>query len=342
MGTSEAAQPNAVADLTYPLFVSAEASRQALVFADVIAVLRAAYSVPHGPLVSPPRVVTRGEGNWLRALAAAPPGSRYMGAKIFGFGRAKSVSYLIALFEQETGALAALVDANLITAYRTAATSAVAVDRLAAAGPAALGVLGSGLEAQMHVRAIASIRPIGAMRVFSPTPANREAFAAGLGRELGIRCVAVDSAEKAVAGASIVVAAARSHDETPILRGRWLREGMLVVSIGSTLPEQREIDEDVVAACDLIVCDICEEVIEETGDMLAAKAAGVAFEHKIVSLNDLMTGAAEDRLAAARRPMFKSIGAAIQDIVVAELVLNKAVAAGLAQATPLGFLMKQT
>jgi len=329
-------------DRTFPSFVSAEASREVLVFADVIAALRAAYSVPHGPLVSPPRVVARGQGNWLRALAASPPGLRYMGAKIFGSGRAKSVSYLVALFEQETGALAALVDANLITAYRTAGTSAVAVDVIAPDGPVVLGVLGSGLEARMHVRAIAAIRPIGALRVYSPTPANREALAADLGRELGIRCVAVESAEQALEGASIVVAAARSRDETPILRGRWLREGMLVVSIGSTLPEQREIDADVVASCDLIVCDVPEEVIGETGDMLAAKAAGVAFEHKIVSLNDLVTGAVSHRLAAARRPMFKSIGAAIQDIVVAELVVNKAVAAGLAQATPLGFLMKHT
>ena len=119
-----------IADRTYPLFVSAEACRQVLVFADVINALRAAYSVPHGPLVSPPRVVTRGQGNWLRALAASPPGLRYMGAKIFGFGRAKSVSYLIALFEQETGALAALVDANLVTAYRTAATPRPIIERL--------------------------------------------------------------------------------------------------------------------------------------------------------------------------------------------------------------------
>ena len=330
------------ADRTYPLFVSAEASRQVLAFADVIAALRSAYSVPHGPQVSPPRVVARGQGNWLRALAASPPGSRYMGAKIFGAGRAKSVSYLIALFEQETGALAALVDAHFVTAYRTAGTSAVAVDAIAPAGPAVLGVLGSGLEARMHARAIAGIRPIDAMRIYSPTPANREALAADLGRELSVRCEPVASAERAVDGATIVVAAARSRDETPILRGRWLRDGMLVVSIGSTLPEQREIDADVVAACDLIVCDAPEEVAEETGDMLAAKAAGVAFEHKIASLNELMTGSVTERLALARRPMFKSVGAAIQDIVVAELVVGKAVAAGLAQATPLGFLMKHT
>ena len=327
---------------TYPLFVSAEASRQVLAFADVIAALRSAYSVPHGPLASPPRVVARGEGNWLRALAASPPGSRYMGAKIFGAGRAKSVSYLIALFEQETGALAALVDAHFVTAYRTAGTSAVAVDRLAPSGPAVLGLLGSGLEARMHARAIAAIRPIDALRIYSPTPANREALAPAGGGAPSGRGARGARAAAAVEGASIVVAAARSRDETPILRGRWLREGMLVVSIGSTLPEQREIDPDVVAACDLIVCDAPEEVAGETGDMLAAKAAGVAFEHKMASLNALMAGSVTERVAAARRPMFKSVGAAIQDVVVAELVVAKAVAAGLAQATPLGFLMKHT
>jgi len=327
---------------TGPVFISGEASRQVLAFPDVIEALRAAYSVSHGPRVSPPRVVARGEGTWLRALAAAPPNSRYMGAKIFGFGRKKWVSYLIALFEQESGALAALVDANLITAYRTAATSAVAVDCMAPAGPATVAVLGSGLEANMHARAVASIRPVNSLRVFSPTLANRQAFARALGGDLGINCTAVDSAERAVAGASIVIAAARSHDETPILHGRWLHDGMLVVSIGSTLPEQREIDEEVISVCDLIVCDVCEEVIEQTGDMLAAKAAGVSFEHKIVSLNELMMGVVSDRLETARLPMFKSIGAAIQDIVVAELVVNKAAAAGLAQPTSLCFLVKQT
>jgi len=326
----------------HPVFVSAQASRQVLAFPDVIAALRAAYAVPHKPLVSPPRVVARGDGSWLRALAAAPPNGRYMGAKVFGFGRAKSVSYLIALFEQETGALAALLDANLITAYRTAATSAVAVDRLAPAGAARLGVLGSGLEARMHVRALAAVRPISALAVYSPTAENRAAFAADLGAELGIACRAVATAEQAVSGAGVVVAAARSRDETPILHGRWLRDGMVVVSVGSTLPEQREIAVDVVAGCDLIVCDVPDEVVHETGDMLAARSAGIDFSHKIVSLNAVMTGQAAARLAAARRPMFKSVGAAIQDIVVAELAVEKAVAAGLAHKTPLGFAMKQT
>ena len=153
--------PPVAGDVVHPVFVSAETSRRVLSFPDAIAALRAAYSVPHGPSASPPRVVARSDGTDVRALAASPPQSRDMGAKLFGFGHSKQVSYLIALFERETGALAALLDANLITAYRTAATSAVAVDRLAPAGePVTLGVLGSGLEATMHVRAIAAVRPI--------------------------------------------------------------------------------------------------------------------------------------------------------------------------------------
>lgn len=331
-------------DLVHPHFVSAETTQSVLVWPEVIARLRAAYSVPHGPEISPPRVVARGaDRTWFRALAAVPPGARFMGAKLFGFGRQRSVSYLVALFEQETGALAALVDGNLVTAYRTAATSAVAVERLAAQGPIALGVLGSGLEAQMHARAIAAVRPLRELRVYSPTAHNREAFASRFAAELGVPCTPVGRPEDAVVGVDLVAAAARSHDESPILHGEWLKPGQMVVSIGSTLPDQREVDAQVVAAADLIVCDMPEEVIAETGDMIAAATAKVPFAHKIVSLNDVMAGKeAGARIAAARLPMYKSVGAALQDVVVAELAFECASKEGLTEALPIGFLMKQT
>ncbi len=341
MGLLESVRAAAALD-GKPVFVSAEASADVLAWDDVIGRLRDAYSVPHDHFASPPRVVTRSRGAWMRALAAAPPTSRYMGAKIFGMGRKKTVNYVIVLLDQETGMVAGLVDGNLVTAYRTAATSAVAVDRIAPPRAATLGVLGSGLEAQMHARAIAAVRSISALKVFSPTPARREAFADAFGHEFKVHSVAVESARAAVDGASIVLAAARSFDESPILMGEWLEPGMTVVSIGSTLPEQREIDARTVEVCDLIVCDAVEEVIEETGDMLAARASGVNFEHKVVSLNDLMCGAVSDRLASAQLPMFKSIGAAIQDVVVAELVMERAVERGLATPLPIEFLLKTT
>jgi alanine dehydrogenase len=323
-----------------PQFVSAEAIRQVLAWDEVISRLRTAYSVPHGETVSPPRTIARNEGLWLRALTAVPPGARYMGAKLFGIGRRRTLEYVVVLIDQETGQIAGFVDANLITAYRTAATSAVAVDALAKPDPEVLGLLGSGDEAQSHLRAIARVRKLKTVQVFSPTQVRREAFAEKFKQELGVDCIAVDSAEAAVSGSDIVVAAARSRNEEPILFGRWLRPGMLVVSIGSTLPEQREIDASVVEACDLIVCDVIDEVVAETGDMLAAARADIPFKHKLVSLNQLLCGKAADRGAGASIPMFKSVGAAIQDLVVAELAFDNAVAEGLATPLPINFLTK--
>ena len=94
----------------------------------------------------------------------------------------------------------------------------------------------------------------------------------------------------------------------PTLYADWIRDGATVVSIGSTVPEQREIDVGVIDRCDLIVCDAVHEVAGETGDMIAATQAGITFDDKVVSLNALMRGELTDRLAAARLPLFKSVG----------------------------------
>lgn len=334
--------PSTCAALQYPCFVSREVTQQVLEWGEMIAHLREAYSAPHTHAAHPRRVVTRGDRCWMRTLAAAPSTSRFMGAKLFGAGRSREVRYLIVLFDQETGTVAGLVDANYVTACRTGATSAVAVDQLAPHGAAVLAVLGSGAEAASHTRAISHVRKLSSVRVFSTTAERREAFATRMQAELGIPCIATKSAEAAVKESNIVVAAARSHGEKPILFGGWLNPGMLVVSIGSTVQEQREIDVSVVEACDLIVCDAIDEVIEETGDMIAAKDAGIRFEHKMLSLSELITDGKSDRIAKANLRMFKSVGAAVQDISIAELAFNKAVARGLATELPMSLSRKET
>jgi ornithine cyclodeaminase/alanine dehydrogenase len=317
-----------------PLFVPSDVVEQVLAWPEMVARLRAAYAAGIAAAANPPRVVARGERTWFRALASAPATSRYMGAKVFGMSRSRAVSYVVALMDQENGGFAGFVDAHHVTACRTGATSAVAVDKLATPGPKRLAVLGSGTEATSHIRAIAAVRPLSGLAIFSPTAANREALAAKMAAELGVPAQGAASPEEAVAGADIVAACARAKGEIPILHGAWLRPGTVVVSIGSTLPEQREIDVSVVDVCDLIVCDTVEEVVEETGDMLAATAAGIDFHHKLGSLDALVRGELDARLAKARLPMFKSVGSAIQDIVIAELAFEKAIERGLALPFP--------
>jgi ornithine cyclodeaminase/alanine dehydrogenase len=114
-----------------------------------------------------------------------------------------------------------------------------------------------------------------------------------------------------------------------------------VVSIGSTIPQQREIDASVVERSDLIICDSLEEVLTETGDMMAAQAAGMSFHDKSFSLNDLVSGACDERVSTAGIRMFKSVGGGLQDIVVAELLVRKALEAGLATPLPIQFESKR-
>jgi alanine dehydrogenase len=276
----------------------------------------------------------------MRALTAAPVGSRFMGAKVFGFGRQKNANYLIALFDQDSGLLTALVDGNVVTGLRTAATTAVVIEKLTPNRALRVGILGSGHEAHAHLQALASARPIETVSVFSPTESKRAAFAHDF-QSAGIHCSPVSEPAAAVAGADVVIAAARSYGEKPILRGEWLDEQTMVASIGSTLPEQREIDEKTIDRSDLIVCDMPDEVVAETGDMLAAAAAGISFDSKIISLNDLMSGLCDARAAQSRRPLYKSVGSAIQDVVVAGAMFEKAEAAGLAVSLPAPFLIRR-
>jgi alanine dehydrogenase len=327
-----------------PVFVSSETARAVFDWTDAIRALQSAYARPVAPKSAPPRTVAAAGKTWLRTLPAVPVGGRYYGAKIMGMAMdaaVPGVEYVIVLFDRETSRIAAFVDGNLVTGFRTAATSAAALDRLAPRGPARLAVLGSGLEATMHTRAIASVRDVTEVVVFSPTPERRAAFAEAVTRDLGIPARGASSAQEAVEGAELVLAAARSKGEQPILFGDWLTPGAIVVSIGSTIPEQREIDASVVARSDIIVCDTLEEVLEETGDMLAAQEAGMAFRDKSFSLADLMSGAIDERLKEARTRMYKSVGGGLQDIVVAELILGKAIGAGLVTPLPIEFETKR-
>lgn len=330
--------------MTRPMFISGQAAKAVFRWEDAISALQTVYALPLPAAATPPRSVGGHDGAWLRTLPAVPPGSRYFGAKLMG-GAMRSatpgVDYVIVLFDRETSAIAAFVDASLITGLRTAATSAAALDRLVKPGRARLGVLGSGLEASMHTRAFAAVRQLEEVVVFSPTPASRERFAQALGEELGVPVRTVEDARSAIDNSDIALAAARSRGEEPILFGDWLRSGMTVVSIGSTVPEQREIDVSVVERADLIICDTLEEVLHETGDMLAAGRAGISFESKSFSMNALMSGELEQQIKSASLPMFKSVGGGLQDVVVAELVFTKALEAGLAIELPIHFDTKR-
>jgi len=158
--------------------------------------------------------------------------------------------------------------------------------------------------------------------------------------ELGVPCRAVATARAAVEGASIIVGATRATDGKPPLEGAWLEPGVLVASIGATLPEHIEIDGAAISRAEIIVADMPHEVMTETGCFRAAAKEGVRFEDKFVTLNDMMLGKIDDRLRAARHPMFRSVGQSLQDLAVAELAWREAQKRGLATELPMQLVTK--
>jgi alanine dehydrogenase len=324
------------------IFLSAASTEAVFEWDAAIACIRAAYASDIAPKALPGRLVAADRSAWIRCMPAIPATGRYMGVKQISRTRNGKVIYVITLFDKETGEISHLIDGIAITALRTASTSAVALDALSDEAEIDLAVLGSGLEARMHVKAISNVRKIRSIAIFSPTEANRERFAADVRAELDVPVRATSSPEAAVRGASHVVAAARSRDESPILYGSWLSAGAVVISIGSTTPAQREVDVSVVERCDLIVADVPEELTADTGDMIAATGAGVSFGQKLFSLQELVQRRIELKVDKGAIRMFKSVGSALQDVSFAEYIASSAASEGLGLELELGFQIKQS
>jgi alanine dehydrogenase len=324
-------------------FVSESAAESLSHWKEVIGWISDGYRQQYTATEVPRRTVSSSKDAWLRVLPAIPPGTRYFGAKLMGAALTgtAAVQYVVVLFDRTSSQIAGFVDGDYVTRRRTAATSAAALDCLTPGQPISLGVLGSGFEAASHVQAIAAIRPVRELFVYSPTATRRENFADRFRKELGVPCRAVSSSQEAVGTVDVVLAAARSRGEVPILFGEWLKPGSVVVSIGSTIPTQREIDISVVERCELIVCDSVDEVVHESGDMLEATRASIKLEHKVHSLSALIRGEIGKSRSAEGIAMFKSVGSGFQDVVVAGHILERAIASGLATELPIAFSKKQ-
>jgi ornithine cyclodeaminase len=236
----------------------------------------------------------------------------------------------VLLFDGETGALRAVVDASAVTATRTAAVSAVATRALAREDARELAILGSGVQARSHLKAMAAVRPFERARVWSRTAGHASSFAADAQAPFPVE--AVESAEEAVRGADVVVTATSSPE--PIVRRDWLAPGAHVNAVGSSIPTARELDADTVAAAALYA-DSRESMLNEGGDYLfAVREAGLGPDHIRAELGEVLTGAHEGRGSRTELTVFKSLGLAAEDLAAAEHVYAKARAAGAGTAVP--------
>jgi ornithine cyclodeaminase len=233
----------------------------------------------------------------------------------------------IVLLDAETGGLVALMDGRYITEARTGAVSAVSVKHLARPDAGVLALIGSGVQARSHLEAIRCVRTLTDVRVWSPTPAHAASFAREMTTETGLPIRAMSDASAAVRGADIVVLATGSR--VPVISDEDVADGAHICGVGACRPDQREMPTRLIARAKVYV-DARVGAMAEAGDiLLPMKEGAIREDHIAGELGEVVLGKAAGRPSNSAVTVFKSLGMAVEDVVTAALVAERAQAAGL-------------
>ena len=235
----------------------------------------------------------------------------------------------VLLFEEDTGRLSALMDGATITAIRTAAVSGVATDLLARRDAAELAILGAGVQARTHLEAIAAVRPLRRVRVWSRNPQHAADLVKASAARYGASIEAVPTAEAAVREADVVATVTASPQ--PVLQRPWVKDGAHINAVGSSIPTTREIDTATMAAVRLFV-DRRESALNEAGDLLIPMREGAfTADHIQAELGEVIIGTDLGRQSPDELTLFKSLGLAVEDVASAAFILKRAREIGIGQ-----------
>ena len=267
----------------------------------------------------PRRRLTMESGAVLHQLAGG--WGKYFGAKIYSTHVKYGANFTVLLYDAETARPLARFEANALGQIRTGAVCGLAADYLAPTGrPLTVGCIGSGFQAHSQLVALAAVRPLGAIRVWSRNDQKRAAFASEMSEALGQPVEAAESASAALEAADITVTATWAKD--PVLTSSDVTPGSLVLAMGSNNPQRRELPGDLVTSSFVVVEDQ-EACRIEAGDLL------LAFSNddwdNTVELRALVTdpGTAIDQ-RGNRTTVFKSVGLGLEDIAAASLIYERA------------------
>ncbi len=227
---------------------------------------------------------------------------------------------LVALFDIQTGDIECLVDASSLTAIRTAAASAAATAALARQDARVLAILGSGEQALSHACAMATVRPIDQVNIWSRSLPKADFLANRLAEVLGVKCHAAPSVAEAVSVADIICTTTGASK--PVLLASQVRPGTHINVVGFPGPTGAEVDVDLVAAARYFG-DHRETVLREAGELLQAMSLGrVPTSRRIDEIGELFLGRIPGRLADTEITLYRSCGHVAQDILAASRLLS--------------------
>lgn len=318
-------------------FIDADAVERSLSYPALVDVLAGIF---RKGAIAPPRhhhtvpLDGRPDATWLLMPAVSQSGTDASGRPVAGpFMGMKSVTafpdnaartgkpaifgtYL--LNSTETGETIAVLDATRLTVWRTAAASALAARYLARDDASRMFMIGTGALAPYLIRAHASVRPIGEVRIWNRDASKAAGIARSLTRDLGLDIRAEADLQSGCRWADLVSTATLSS--TALVQGRWLRPGTHVDCVGAFRKDMRETDDDAVAGA-TVFCDTFAGAFGEAGDILQPIASGrIGREHVRAELAALVKGEHPGRTSAEEITLFKSVGASIEDLAAAVAV----------------------
>lgn len=263
---------------------------------------------------------------WSDFSAPAFEGDGYVGVKIVTVSpdnNAKGLPAIMGIYlllDGQTGEPRALIDGQRITLWRTACASALAADYLARKDASSMLMVGAGALAPFLVRAHAAVRPVKRVAVWNRTPANAERLVETLQAD-GFEARLAENIDDELGEADIVSCATISS--VPLIHGAKLQPGTHVDLVGAFAPTMRESDDEAIRRARVFV-DTIGGATKEAGDIVQALESGALSRHDIqADLYDLCRGQKKGRESDDEITLFKSVGAAIEDLAAGIAVWEK-------------------
>ena len=272
---------------------------------------------------------TWGQGDTLHAIGATFPRAGFVGTKTWAHTEGGACPVLV-LFDSHDGALKAVIEAFALGQLRTGGISGVATRWLAAEGADELAVIGTGKQALTQVAAVAAVRPLKRVRVYSPNAEHRANFSKKLEAEnFGFAIAEAASVAQAVKDAPIVTLVTRATQ--PFLRAEMLARGAHVNAVGAIVPSRVEFAPDIFPRCGRIAVDNLAQVRKLSREFMDYFGADEARWRQILPLSQLLVRG-EQRPGDADLTLFKAMGMGVSDLSLGIELYNKAMARNVGRA----------
>jgi ornithine cyclodeaminase/alanine dehydrogenase-like protein (mu-crystallin family) len=305
------------------LFFSEQQVRELADADTVISSIRAAFARDFSATLRMPVRTTLelSNGSVMLLMPCYDSGLDAAGVKIVTVSRAAGVNASYELLDPGTGLALARMEANYLTDLRTAATSAVATDLLARPDAETLGVFGSGRQALAHLSVISRVRRFRRLLVCGSGRSDLRPFLARMSAEHGIEAEPAD-AQRCASESDVICTCTTAC--SPLFDGAWLRAGAHLNLVGAFQPETREVDDETMRRARIVV-DTFQGALTEAGDLLIPLASGaIRREHILAELHQVASGGKQPRASRNDITLFKSVGCALEDLVTAKLIFQRA------------------